>query len=228
MTAAYRLVIANKNYSSWSLRAWLLMTQAELPFEEIILSLFTPQFSDQIATYTSARRVPVLIDRGASPATTVWDSLAIAEYLAEKHPDKRLWPEDPAMRAHARSVVAEMHSGFMQLRRYMPMNVEARLPGKGWNLQVQQDIDRIVQIWCTCCERFATLGPFLFGHFSVADAFFAPVVLRFMTYKVSLPSIAQRYADHMLALPGLQQWIRQAEAEKSFLPQDEPYRSKPN
>lgn len=226
MTAAYRLVIGNKNYSSWSLRAWLLLAHFELPFEEILLPLCTPQFTDQIASYSPARRVPVLIDRSVSPALAVWDTLAIAEYLAERHPECSLWPTDPAARARARCISAEMHSGFSAVRRYMPMNVEARLPGLGWNLTVQRDIDRITQIWTTAREAYGAGGSFLFGSFSIADAFYAPVVLRFLTYGVTLPALAQAYAANILALPSLQQWIREAEAEKIFIAADEPYRLK--
>jgi glutathione S-transferase len=158
----------------------------------------------------------------------VWDSLAICETLAERFPRAQLWPEDPKARAHARSICAEMHSGFGNLRNNMPMNVTAMLPGMGWNVAVQQDIDRIAQMWTELRQKYAAQGPFLFGHFTVADAFYAPVVSRFATYGVRLPELAKAYADHILNLPAMQEWIDAARAEHDFLADDEPYRTAPD
>ncbi|WP_197338248.1 glutathione S-transferase family protein [Ralstonia solanacearum] len=216
-----KLVIGNKNYSSWSLRPWLLARQAGIPFEEIRLHLGSEGFAAEIRRYSPAGRVPVLVDGDI----TVWDSLAICETLAERFPRAHLWPEDPKARAHARSICAEMHAGFANLRSQMPMNVTAMLPGLGWNVAVQRDVDRIAQIWTELRQKHAAEGPFLFGHFTVADAFYAPVVSRFATYGVRLPESAKTYADHILNLPAMQEWIEGARGERDFLADDEPYRT---
>ncbi len=216
-----KLVIGNKNYSSWSLRPWLLARQAGIPFEEIRLRLGSEGFAAEVHRYSPAGRVPVLVDGDI----TVWDSLAICETLAERFPRARLWPEDPKARAHARSICAEMHAGFANLRNQMPMNVTAMLPGLGWNVAVQRDVDRIAQIWTELRQKYAAEGPFLFGHFTVADAFYAPVVSRFATYGVRLPESAKTYADHILNLPAMQEWIEGARGERDFLADDEPYRT---
>lgn len=218
-----KLVIGNKNYSSWSLRPWLALTQAGIPFEEVNLRLFSDGFASEVAGYSPAGKVPVLVDGDVH----VWDSLAIVEYAAERFPERQLWPRDPAARAYARSICAEMHSGFANLRSQMPMNVVAMLPGLGWNLAVQRDIDRIAAIWSDARRRFGQGGPFLFGEFSNADAFYAPVVSRFATYGVHLPDDAKAYADFILALPAMQQWIEGARQERDFVVADEPYRPLP-
>ncbi len=218
-----KLVIGNKNYSSWSLRPWLLLRQAGIDFEEIAVRLDTADFATDVAAYSPAGRVPVLIDGDI----TVWDSLAIAEYVAERFPEKQLWPADAKARAYARSVCAEMHSGFAAVRNNLPMNVTAVLPGRGWNVTVQKDIDRIAQIWSDLRARYGAGGPFLFGHFTVADAYYAPVVSRFATYGIHLPEDAKAYADFILALPSMQAWIAGAAGERDFLVHDEPYRLAP-
>ena len=226
-----KLVIGNKNYSSWSLRSWLLLTEAGIPFEEVRLSLFTPAFAQAIAGYTPAGRVPVLIDSDASAnayrasATdgfAVWDTLAIAEYVAERFPEKRLWPDDAADRARARSICAEMHAGFSKLRQAMPMNIAADLSGYGWSVGVQDDIDRLVAMWRELLDRHR--GPLLFGRFTIADAFFAPVVSRLKTYAVALPEDIATYRDAVLALKGMKAWTAAAQSESEFLTDDEPYR----
>ena len=219
-----KLVIGNKNYSSWSLRPWLLMSHAGIPFEEVPVRLFTPSFAEEIGRYAPANKVPALIDGDI----VVWDSLAVVEYLAERFPDKQLWPQDPAARAFARSICAEMHAGFGNLRSQMPMNLSAMLPGMGWNVAVQRDIDRIVQLWQQARDRFGKGGPYLFGAFSIADAYYAPVVCRFATYGVHLPEPAKAYADLVLELPALQRWIAAAREERDFLAPDEPYRAAPD
>lgn len=218
--APLTLYIGNRNYSSWSMRPWLLMRQLGIGFEERRLELFTDEFRREIARVSPAGRVPVLVADGFA----VWDSLAIAEYLAEVHPQLGVWPSDLRARARARSVCAEMHSGFSALRQQMPMNIEARLPGFGWNLQVQADIDRIDAMWSGLRAEHAALGPFLFGRFGAADAFFAPVITRFDTYAVTLSPACEAYRQAMHALPAMHEWIAAAREERSFLAADEPYR----
>jgi len=219
-----KLVIGNKNYSSWSLRPWLLLRQAGIDFEEIPVRLFTKDFEAEIARYSPAGKVPVLIDGDVS----VWDSLSICEYAAERFPAKALWPADSAARAMARSICAEMHSGFGNLRSQMPMNMTAILPGLGWNVAVQRDIDRIAAIWTDLRTRYGAAGPFMFGSFTIADAFYAPVVSRFATYGVHLPELAKTYADFILALPAMQEWAAAAREERDFVADDEPYRTQPD
>lgn len=206
-----QLVIGNKNFSSWSLRPWLLLKQAGLPFREIPVRLRQTDTKAQILAHSPSGKVPALIDGDL----TVWDSLAICEYLAEKaslnHVD--LWPADPKARAEARSVSAEMHSGFAALRQQMSMEVAASRPGEGQTPEVLADIARIAALWTSCRERFAAAGPFLFGDFSVADAMYAPVAFRFHTYGVELPPLAAAYRDTLLALPAMQEWAADARAE---------------
>jgi len=208
------LVIGNKNYSSWSLRPWLAMKQAGLDFDEIRIALYTPTSLQEIRQYSGAGKVPILLDNGL----TVWDSLAICEYLAENYPTKHWLPEDKAARAVARSISAEMHSGFQALRQNMPMNCRARLPGKGMTPQVQADINRITAIWRECRQNFGASGKLLFGEFTIADAMFAPVVLRFVTYGVQLDAIAQAYAEAVYALPAMQEWLTAAATEPETIP----------
>ena len=202
-----RLVIGNKNYSSWSIRPWLLMKQAGISFEEEQLWLGSPDTVPSIAKYSPSGRVPVLIDGDI----VVWDSLAICEYLAEKFPDRGLWPAATEARARARAIAAEMHSGFMALRESMPMNIRTRLPGAGRNAAVETDIARVTAIWSECVG--ASGGPFLFGTFGIADAMYAPVVFRFQTYGVALRGSVQEYARSMLASTALTELARQAAAE---------------
>jgi glutathione S-transferase len=219
-----KLIIGNKNYSSWSLRAWLLMTEAGIPFEEVRLALFSHTFSKEIGAYTPAGRVPVLIDDAKNPGMplAIWDTLAIAEYLAETFPALKLWPEDAAARARARSICAEMHAGFTALRSAWPMNIATSLHGRGWSVAVQNDIDRLVAMWRDCLRQSG--GPLLFGRFSIADAFFAPVVSRFATYGAELPDDIEAYRDRVLALDGMRTWSDAAREETDFLADDEPYR----
>jgi glutathione S-transferase len=202
-----RLVIGNKNYSSWSMRPWLLMTQAGIPFEEIVVWLDQDDTRANIARYSPSGTVPVLLDG----ELTVGDSLAICEYLAEKFPDKALWPPDAAARARARSLAAEMHSGFAALRANMTMNIRKRLPGRGMTPEVEADIARISGAWADALSRSA--GPWLFGAFGIADAMYAPVVFRFQTYGVALSGGAADYQRTMLATPALVQLAELAAAE---------------
>ena len=208
------LVIGNKNYSSWSLRPWLAMRQLGIAFSEVQIALYKPESSEHIRRYSPAGKVPVLLD----DAITVWDSLAILGYLAEGLPTFHWWPTDNTARAIARSICAEMHSGFQALRHNMPMNCRARLPGKGMTPDVPSDIDRITAIWRDCRQTFGTEGPLLFGQFTIADAMFAPVALRFVTYDVRLDDVCQQYVEALLALPAMQEWLKAADAEVETLP----------
>lgn len=213
------LVVANKNYSSWSLRAWLALTQAGVAVDEKRIALGTPQTKERMLVYSGAGRVPVLVDG----PLRVWESIAIVEYAAERWPDRPLWPADRTARALARAVSAEMHAGFTALRAAMPMNCRGRYPGKGRSGAVDADIARIEAIWSECLKRSG--GPFLFGAFSSADAMYAPVVSRFLTYGVKLAGALQQYADDVLALPAMQAWYAAAAAEPEFLADEEPYAS---
>jgi len=214
------LFIGNRNYSSWSLRPWLLMRQLGLRFEERKLALFTDEFRRELAAVTPAGRVPVLVADGFP----VWDSLAIAEFLADAYPELGVWPRDAKARARARCVCAEMHAGFQALRGRMPVNIEARFPGLGLNPQVQADIDRIASMWSGLRSEHAAGGPFLFGRFSAADAFYAPVITRFDTYGVELDPVCEEYRKAVHALPAMREWIAAALEERTFVAEDEPYR----
>ncbi len=203
------LVIGNWNYSSWSLRPWIALRSFGFAFDVKRIPLYGPGSKEEILKHSPAGKVPVLIDG----ATVVWDSLAILEYLAEKNP--ALWPAEPAQRAKARSLAAEMHSGFPNLRQHMSMNVRKRYPGKGRTPEALADVERIQAIWS------AAQGPFLFGAFSAVDAMYAPVVLRFRTYQVQVSNKA--YYEAMLALPAMQEWIAAAEREAETIPQFDMY-----
>ena len=223
-----KLYIGNKNYSSWSMRPGVLLKQAGIPFEEIKLRFdaFSPEskFKTELARISPAGRVPVLVDGDLA----VWDTLAIAEYLAERFPDKQLWPQDAPARARARSVCAEMHSGFGALRSHFPMNIEAALPEVGARVLAEQagvrdDLARLVAMWSALLETSG--GPMLFGSFGIADAFFAPVVMRLNTYRVPVPAAVSAYMQRVTALPGVAAWLSDALAERDFLGFEEPYRS---
>jgi len=222
-----KLFIGNKNYSSWSMRPWVLLTQAGIPFEEVMVRFdaFTPgsQFKATIGKINPVAKVPVLVDGDV----VVWDTLAIAEYLAEQFPQQQLWPQDPKARARARSLCAEMHSGFGALRSACPMNIEASLPDTGaliWRDQpgVRADVARLVAMWQDALAHSG--GPLLFGDSSVADAYFAPVVTRINTYALPVPADVRAYIDRVCALPGVKAWVAGALAEKDFLAFEEPYR----
>jgi glutathione S-transferase len=206
-----KLVIGNKNYSSWSMRPWLALRANDIPFEEILIPLYTDVKADKdrILSFSHAGKVPTLIDG----AVTIWDSLSIIEYLAEKFPKARLWPEDRAARAHARSISAEMHSGFVALRSECGMNLHRPVGAVALSDDARANAARIQQIWAECHARYGGKGPFLFGTFSGADAMFAPVVHRFRTYAIAVAPQAQPYIDAMLALPAFQQWTREGLAE---------------
>ena len=223
-----QLYIGNKNYSSWSMRPWVLMKQAGIPFEEVMVRFDAfssgSRFKAEIGRLNPAGRVPVLVDDGLA----VWDTLAIAEYLAERFPEKRLWPADMRPRARARSVCAEMHSGFGALRSAFGMNIEAVLPEVGARVlaeqgEVRDDVARLVAMWSELLAQHG--GPLLFGPFTIADAFFAPVVMRLRTYGVPVPAPIAAYVERVVALPGVAAWIADALAEHDFLQFEEPYRT---
>ena len=211
----YRLVIGNKAYSSWSLRAWLAMRHTGIDFEEIRVPLYAGDYRERIARFGAAGKVPILVDGDV----TIWESLAICEYLAEAHPERSLWPAGRADRARARAISAEMHAGFQALRSHMSMNVRRSFPGAGMTPEVATDVARIDAIWSGCLERYG--GPFLCGSFTIADAMYAPVATRFETYAVPLSAPARRYADTVLALPAMREWYAAARAETEVLPQYE-------
>src|SRR6201994_4613484 len=194
-----KLVIGNKNYSSWSMRPWLALRANNIAFEEVFIPLYTdnPADKDRILSFTRSGKVPALIDGDI----TVWDSLAIIEYLAERFPEARLWPEDRAARAHARSISAEMHSGFLPLRGECGMNLHRPIRSVPLSADARANIARIDQIWSECRARHAKSGPYLFGTFGAADAMFAPVVHRFRTYAIDVGPAAKAYMEAMMALP---------------------------
>ena len=206
--AGMKLVIGNKRYSSWSMRPWVAMAAFHIPFEEIKVRLRQPDTSSRIADYSLSGRVPVLIDG----EITVWDSLAICEYLAEQFPEKAMWPENVMQRAMARSMCAEMHSGFADLRNAMWMNIDARFPGKGRTPGAQADIGRVSEMWEECLAMSGPHG-YLFGDFTIADAYFAPVVMRFITYDVALAPVLQAYVERVAAHPAVARWVKEAKAE---------------
>ncbi|MUG98097.1 glutathione S-transferase [Scytonema sp. UIC 10036] len=217
--AQLTLVIGNKNYSSWSLRPWLAMKQFGLEFNEIRIPLDTPETAAQMQKYSPTRRVPVLLHGDL----TVWDSLAICEYLAEEYPNLHWWHKEKAARAIARCISAEMHSGFPNLRQRMPMNCRSRFPGKGMTPEVEKEIDRITSIWRECRQNFGTGGDMLFGNFTIADAMYAPVVVRFKTYGVELDAVCKTYAETVLALPAMQEWLKAASLETEIIHAEEIY-----
>jgi glutathione S-transferase len=199
---ALQLVIGSKNYSSWSLRAWLALEQTGAPYEEILVPFHEPDWREQIRRHSPSGKVPFLVDG----ALGIWDSLAIVEYLAEKFPRAGLWPRDPAARARARSAAAEMHSGFTALRSRMPMDLQERAPGKGHTPESLADAARVQEIWRECRERCGAGGPYLFGDFSAADCCYAPVVFRFLAYGVPLDATARAYCDAIVAHASVARW----------------------
>ena len=223
-----QLLIGNKNYSSWSMRPWVLMRHFGIRFEEVMIRFdgfsADSRFKQRVTAVSPAGRVPVLV---ADDGFVVWDTLAIAEYLAEKFPSLSLWPADMHQRARARSLCAEMHSGFSALRSHCPMNIEASLPDVGQRVLAEQpgvvkDLERIVQMWNDALNGSG--GPFLFGSFGIVDAFFAPVTYRISTYALPVPPAVQTYIQRVQAAEGVRAWVAEALAEKDFLDFDEPYR----
>jgi len=215
--ADFTIYIGNKNYSSWSLRAWLVMKAAGAPFREVLIPLWQPESKGEVLRHSPSGKVPALVHGDV----TVWESLAIGEYLAEQAPAAGLWPSDSAARAAARAASAEMHAGFLPLRRHLPMNMRASVPGREIPPEVRLDIDRIAAMWRDCRRRFGADGPYLFGRFTIADAMFAPVASRFRTYHVALGGEAQSYADALFSHPPLQEWEKAARAEPMVVAQFE-------
>lgn len=211
------LFIGNKNYSSWSLRSWFLLSEAGIDFEEVRVLLDTPEFAERIGSISPARKVPVLL----LDEQPVWDSLAIAETVAERWPDKRLWPREPAARSHARSISAEMHSGFAALREAMPMNCRAMGRKVSLTDAVTADINRVSDIWADCGSRYGGGDGWLFEKFSIADAMYAPVVFRFRTYGIVLPQSASRYPERVMKSKAIQNWLAASESETEVLDADE-------
>ena len=225
-----KLYIGNKNYSSWSMRPWVLLKQSGIAFEEVMVRFgedaltANSSFKQAILAVNPVGRVPVLVDDDLA----VWESLAIAEYAAERFPEKHLWPQDVRARARARSVCAEMHAGFTALRNACPVNIEAFLPEVGaivWrdHPAVRADVQRLVAMWTELLEQHK--GPLLFGQFSIADAYFAPVCIRLKNFALPVPAHITDYIQRVCALPGMKAWIEDALAEKEFVIFDEPYRS---
>jgi len=211
--ADFTLVIGNKNYSSWSLRGWLMARIAGIEFEEIMVPLDLPDTAASIKKHSPSGKVPALLHRGLA----VWESLSIAEYLNDLKPEAGLWPAAVAARAHARSISAEMHAGFAELRSNMPMNIRSSYPGKGMTPAVRADIERITGLWRDCRKRFAGAAPkddgFLFGAIGAADAMFAPVVTRLRTFGVQLDNDAEAYCTAIMAYPAMKEWVEAAKHE---------------
>jgi glutathione S-transferase len=210
-----KLVIGNKNYSSWSLRAWLHLRESGVEFEEVRIPLYVPGSAESIARFNPAGRVPVLIDDGV----VVWDSLAIVEYARERTGDKVGWPAERAARARARSIVAEMHSGFLAIREELPFNARARTPIPLDRLSdtARKQVARVFSVWSECRNGHGRDGEWLFGRFSIADVFYAPVALRFVTYGIEAPAAAQSFIDAVTRLPSIREWVADAERETEAL-----------
>lgn len=212
-----KLIVGNKNYSSWSLRPWIAMKAAGIPFEEQVISLDAPDFKAVVGAVSGPGKVPVLVDGEVS----VWESLAIIEYVAEKFPAAGLWPADPAARALARALANEMHAGFQPLRKLMPMNQARAVIKRALTPEAAANVRRIEALWADCRARYGAGGPFLFGKFGAADAMYAPVVARFHTYAVEVSAPSRAYMDAVMALPAWREWHAAALKETWVLPEDE-------
>jgi glutathione S-transferase len=222
--AEFTIYLGNKNYSSWSLRGWLMLKQTSVQFDEVVIPLYEPQSRAEILRHTPSGKMPTLVhNRKSGGPVTVWESLAIGEYLAELFPEAGLWPKDPAARAHARAISHEMHAGFLPLRRHFPMNMRSVFD-RAIIPEAQGDIDRIAALWRDCRQRYdapskAAGGDFLFGAFTIADAMFAPVVSRFRTFKLALDGEAEAYARAITAWPAYQEWLAGARNEPMVIEQ---------
>jgi glutathione S-transferase len=214
---ALRLIIGNKNYSSWSFRPWIAMKAAGIEFDEEVISLDAADFKERVSQVSGTGKVPALVDG----AVQVWESLAILEYLAERFPAAGLWPADPAARAHARAIAAEMHAGFVPLRRHLPMNMWRPVKARELPPEVQANVGRIEAMWADCRTRFGAGGSYLLGRFGVADAMYAPVVSRFHTYAVEVGAATRAYMSAIMALPAWREWHAAAVVEPWVLPEDE-------
>ena len=217
------LVIANKNYSSWSARPWLVMIELGIPFSERMVKFDSEDWSKHIDLLSTTRLVPVLWEGAPGEGFATFDSIAIVERLHELFPDRGVWPQEAKARARARSLVADFHAGYSDLRNAMPMNIRSRHPGKGMTEGVAKDIERICAHWQGAREGFGRDGPFLFGNYCAADAFFTPVASRFLTYDVALTGEARRYKEALLNTASMCAWSAAAIEEREFVPMDEPY-----
>lgn len=222
------LVIANKNYSSWSARPWLIMTELGIPFAERMVKFDSADWTENIATLSPSRLVPVLWEGEPGRGFATFDTIAIVERLHELFPDAGVWPADPQARSRARSLVADFHAGYHHLRNAMPMNIRSRHPGKGDSPEARAEVERLCANWRETNTRFGGDGPFLFGDFCAADAYFTPVVSRFVTYDVALPGDAKRYLGLLLGTRAMRAWTEGALEETDFVPMDEPYASPPD
>ncbi len=211
-----QLIIGNKNYSSWSLRPWLLMKKAGLKFEEIRISLNTETTKIELAEYSPSMKVPVLIDQG----NTIWDSFSIMEYISERYMNNEGWPQDLSTRAVGRSAASEMHSGFFSIRNELPMNcrIDIKLP---LSPAVRAEVDRIESLWTELREEFTSYGPWLLGEFSILDCMFAPIAIRFSGYQVDVNTICQTYMDHLLSDPHMEQWTHEGQKESEVIQMSE-------
>lgn len=223
MGAPLTLLIGNKNYSSWSMRPWVLLRGLDIPFRERQLKFHTQEWDQHIGRLSPSGMVPVLWEGEPGSGFATWDSLAIAERVQDLFPDLAVWPRDPQARARARSLCAEFHSGFRAFRGAMPMNIRSRYPGKGLSPEVEKEIGRIQALWIDSRKAYGSQGPFLFGAFGAADAFYAPVATRFVTYGVELAGAARDYQQALLGSPGVSAWIAEAVKETDFVAEDEPY-----
>jgi glutathione S-transferase len=214
---ALTLLIGNKNYSSWSLRPWIAMKVAGIPFAETVIPLYEPGSRERVLAVAPTGKVPALVDGDVH----VWESLAILEYLADRFPDAPLWPADIRLRAHARAVAAEMHAGFAALRRHCPMNMRRKPKARDLTPEIVADVRRIDALWNDCRSRFGTGGPFLFGRFGAADAMYAPVVSRFHTYALEVGAPARRYMEAVMGLPAWAEWRTAALEEPWVMPANE-------
>jgi glutathione S-transferase len=227
MSTPLTLVIGNKNYSSWSMRPWVLLRGLGIAFRERQLKFHTQEWDQNIGRLSPSRMVPVLWEGEPGAGFATWDTLAIAERAHELFPDLGVWPRDPQARARARSLCAEFHSGFRAFRGAMPMNIRSRYPGKGMSPDVEKEIARIQALWTAARGAFGSKGTFLFGDFCAADAFYAPVATRFVTYGVDLQGAARAYQQALLDSPGVKAWSADAVKETEFVAEDEPYASAP-
>jgi glutathione S-transferase len=223
MAPALTLVIGNKNYSSWSMRPWVALRGCGIEFSEMLLKFHSPAWQDNIGRLSPSGLVPVLWEGNPQNGFATWDTLAIIERAHELSPGAGLWPKDAHARARARSMCAEMHGGFRAIRDAMPMNIRSRYPGKGMNPGVAKDIDRISGLWTAARKEFGRGGPYLFGAFSAADAYFAPVATRFATYDVKLANEARELQQALLDAPAVRAWSDEAIKETEFVAEDEPY-----
>ena len=227
MTAPLTLIVGNKNYSSWSMRPWVLLRGLGIPFAERLLKFHTQDWSNHIGRLSPSGMVPILWEGEPGNGFATWDTLAIAERVQDLHPDLAVWPRDPQARARARSLCAEFHSGFRAFRSAMPMNIRSRYPGKGMTPEVAKDVARIQTLWSEARQAFGGNGVFLFGTFGAADAFYAPVATRFVTYGVELAGLAREYQQELLDSPGVKGWSADAVRETEFVAEDEPYADAP-